>query len=273
MCVIIAGKGVDILEHVDDAMAANPHGAGVAWVTTDTSGGMPFRWRKGLFAPESVKALLTFINNGDAVFHARIGTAGGNTPELTHPFPVEIQPSLALEGESDMLLFQNGHLPSWETLLGGTPRGPDWNDTRAIAHSLATGLLAFGEDIGSKILVLHNLEGEPQYTAYGSGWIRLGRVLASNDHHIGYSKRRILYNNWEGCYSGAVRSGPYWDWREDEKKRRDATLARYRYPERRKYHPSCEEIRRLPWRRGEADTECEREEDAYEAMRLWYSRA
>jgi hypothetical protein len=224
--VILVGKTHDVRPFIEDAMTANPHGAGLAWHTT--TGGAPFRWRKGYTEAEEVLEALDCLGEADVVFHARIGTAGHNGPELTHPFPVETYPSVALSGETDMLLFQNGHLSNWEDLVDGKPHSEMWSDTRAIAHALSTGRIALGADIGSKLLVMHAMEGTPGYIAYGSGWTRIGngKVLASNDNFLLVASYYRTRREGFITYSTGARSVPAWGVHE----RREKTKYGYRYP-------------------------------------------
>lgn len=136
MCVIIEGKASLIVPLVADAMQANPHGAGISWVQADGR----LAYRKGITSPARARRILKAIGPGDAVFHARIATSGGNHALLSHPFRVERFSPVSYRGRGEeFLLFHNGissldwrsHVPAKSGLY--------WSDTRTLAHALACG--------------------------------------------------------------------------------------------------------------------------------------
>lgn len=180
MCVILIGAANKVLQHVEDAMDANPHGSGVAWLDKH-KGRRVVRYLKGIYAQDEAESLVRSLNGRQIVFHARIATAGGAIPSLTHPFPVEINPDLSLEGKTDMVLFHNGHVWKWEDLRGGRYDGLAWSDSRAVAHGFAIGTVSnFGDArlSGSKYVVF-----SPDYLGYTpkKSWSHVkGGVLASN---------------------------------------------------------------------------------------------
>lgn len=137
MCLIIAspsGKGISE-EILKDAARQNAHGAGIAWLDKGK-----IQFRKALTV-EQVKELLEKEAVGKPwVVHFRIATVGGSIPELTHPFTIDEEASVAPSGEADAVLFQNGTFGNWKDYLlqaaasSGTPiPAPPWSDTRAIA--------------------------------------------------------------------------------------------------------------------------------------------
>jgi hypothetical protein len=98
-------------------------------------------WKKGL---KDHEAVLQYIESHKIPFplviHFRTASVGGPLPELTHPFPVEENVSLDLEGDTDMVLFHNGHVADWEKWLLQANLGSPyvlpaggWSDTRALA--------------------------------------------------------------------------------------------------------------------------------------------
>ena len=86
MCIIIAcdpncrpSRGV-----IERSFAANPDGAGLMYADGGT-----VTIRKGFMdLPDYLDALADVPDDVPLVLHMRIGTGGGNVPELTHPFPV-----------------------------------------------------------------------------------------------------------------------------------------------------------------------------------------
>lgn len=138
MCLIIASPtGKRISDKIlEEAARSNGDGAGLAWL----QGGGIVRFKKGLTV-EDVKKLLDGEAKGKAwVAHFRIATHGGVRPELTHPFTIDAEASVALEGEAPSVLFHNGTFQEWKQYLlqaaatSGTPlpEAP-WSDSRALA--------------------------------------------------------------------------------------------------------------------------------------------
>ena len=149
MCVIAIVDDTRPNErHVEAMWDANDHGGGVAWFEDGK-----VKWDKGLelvHMQEYVKTLPTPF-----VMHFRIASCGGRSPLLTHPFVINPEVPLELEGSSaeDPILFHNGHLQQWEEMTVNysarrgykIPKGK-WSDTRAVALIAAhygTGILDF----------------------------------------------------------------------------------------------------------------------------------
>jgi len=136
MCVIIlAEKKLPSLENLKKCEKENPDGLGFSWFKK----GKVF-WEKGLFKIEEKWEKIQNITL-PIVFHFRIGTVGGKTAPLCHPFPISENADLSLNGETPFgVLYHNGHWEDWkETCLRSlTAQGlqfPDgnWSDSRAIA--------------------------------------------------------------------------------------------------------------------------------------------
>lgn len=138
-CILACFSSRPSLAILTNIAEANRDGLGFAWIDRDRG---TVRWRKGLKTAADVhewteRLPLPFV------VHARWATAGGDSPQLTHPFPIEAKPSLALTGEtSGAVLAHNGHVTDWENLgrsiglqLPPSPRG--WSDTRVIAAMVA----------------------------------------------------------------------------------------------------------------------------------------
>lgn len=146
MCVIIYAETVRIpAPVVEAAYESNSHGAGIAWREDGK-----VKWKKGLTLPqiqaEVVERPLPYTT------HFRIASCGGVRDELCHPFPIEPEVDLSLEGETDgWVLFHNGHWTDWRRIcmqIAITHQVPIplgyWSDSRAmawIASHLGLGVL------------------------------------------------------------------------------------------------------------------------------------
>jgi hypothetical protein len=198
MCVIvIAASERPSPEMIAKMFQNNPHGAGIAWRDKAEDGTTDIvSWRKGLVLDEVVelaeKAPLPFVA------HFRIPSCGGPSDLLTHPFPVEKDVSLALEGSTTAnVLFHNGHWSAYRTTMmdasvrGGwkIPKGK-WSDTRAMAWMAAHFGIGMLEFIDEKAVVFGPQELEIFHAA---GWTKLGQgIWVSNQmwqservHHLG----------------------------------------------------------------------------------------
>ena len=153
MCVILLGKADKVAAHIPAACQTNPHGNGMAWIDTTQKGNSTVKFMKGMSDEKALMMAQNFDPNMDILFHARISTAGGVSDALCHPFPIERVPSTEIEGETDMVLFHNGHFGGWEKyvpdfLVKAQPTR--WSDSRAVAHGLAMGFIKM-KDLGGKI--------------------------------------------------------------------------------------------------------------------------
>ena len=210
MCCILASlKARPSLAILRNIMANNRDGVGVAWI--DRTFGV-VRWRKGLKHAEDVHAITEKVPLPFFV-HARFATAGGAKPGLTHPFPIEAKPSVALEGFAHKVLAHNGHVSDWPDMaksigLGRNPAG--WSDTRVVAAMVArkgTGIL--GTKVLGKFAVLS---------------VRGGMVLTGEFHTpTGYEAGSLLASastepafDWQPHYGAPVAdSATYWRWDGD----------------------------------------------------------
>lgn len=170
MCVIIVSEQVKPSEALlRDADAVNGDGWGIAW----RANGM-VHWQKGLDIEIIVKMVADLPL--PMVLHARIATIGGVSRELTHPFPIEGTPRLALAGATGRkgVLFHNGHIREWEVLgrIVGVPiprmlkhfkagkhvKHDPWSDSRAVAGIASRhgsqALEAIADDSGSRFCVM-----------------------------------------------------------------------------------------------------------------------
>ena len=165
---------------VEKAFDANKEGAGVAWREEGC-----VRWKKGLELDE-VKQLCQTLPI-PYVAHFRIASTGGKRRSLCHPFPIEHNVSLSLEGKTNgNVLFHNGHWGKWkETVLEATlkmstakiPTGK-WSDTRAIAWMVSHYGLGILEFIDEKCCVF----GVKELEVFGGPWhpYEDGNIWASN---------------------------------------------------------------------------------------------
>lgn len=144
MCVLYFAPHEDKRPPLKELIAGedcNGDGGGLAYFNEDN---LP-AWKKGLTAKEIWEELK--LIKGPVMIHFRLASGGmGKTiPELSHPFPIEQNARVDLEGVSQNgLLFQNGTWHSWKSkgILdalqsgAGKVRLPDrapWSDTRALA--------------------------------------------------------------------------------------------------------------------------------------------
>lgn len=135
MCVIIIARTVfPSMTVLKQAEESNPDGAGMCWFEEDK-----VKWAKGLKADD------IFEIGQDTpkpwVIHFRWASFGPKVPQLCHPFPINRDASLELQGETDRsVFFHNGHVKNIEQrmyeALGRTnmtcPPGP-WSDSRGMA--------------------------------------------------------------------------------------------------------------------------------------------
>jgi hypothetical protein len=209
-CILAALKARPSLQTLRNIMANNRDGVGVAWI--DRTFGV-VRWKKGLHKAEDVHTITERIPFPFFV-HARFATAGGAKPGLTHPFPIETKPSVALEGCAPRVLAHNGHVSDWPEMaksigLGRNPAG--WSDTRVVAAMVArkgTGIL--GKTIHGKFAVLS---------------VRGGMVLTGEFHTpTGYETGSLLASasaepafEWQPHYGvpAVVDRSTYWRWDGD----------------------------------------------------------
>jgi hypothetical protein len=136
--------------------AANPHGAGVAWVGRDATRARRVEFLKGLTAADVID-LLPHVPLPQVV-HFRFASVGAIGAQLAHPWPIEACPRLATAGQASAVVAHNGTWAAWPLcrdllrLRGIVPTADDdaeWTDTRAIASLLTLYPLAgVGELLG-----------------------------------------------------------------------------------------------------------------------------
>jgi hypothetical protein len=173
----------------------NAHGGGVAWREENDNGEIVVKWSKGMMHLEEMLQIIPQLPL-PYVAHFRIPTCGGSIKQLTHPFPIETNSTMDLEGETkEGVLFHNGSLVGWRHELkvaactGGwkLPKG-HYSDSRAMAIMAAhmgDGILELLEE---KICVLR----PERLDVFGSGWTVDERILVSN---LGWKPREVTSQN------------------------------------------------------------------------------
>ena len=112
MCVLIycpPGTNLPPEDTLRDCWSANPDGAGYAY----SIGGL-VQFSKGYMSLKAyLKALrkLSIPKASHLILHFRIGTHGGKSPALTHPFPLMDEANIhALSGVTESVIAHNGIL-------------------------------------------------------------------------------------------------------------------------------------------------------------------
>ncbi len=141
MCVIaIAQTKRPSEEMIRKMWRHNDDGFGIAYRAPLTQGKNKGKlgvfWQKGV---EKLENAIKLCNEVPLpyVAHFRIASQGGIDPNLTHPFPVDTDVSLALKGQTlGSVLFHNGDWTGWrhQILIPGRPlpKGDKMSDTRAM---------------------------------------------------------------------------------------------------------------------------------------------
>ena len=188
MCIIaVALERKLTYEEIKTCFANNRDGAGIAW-----SGNGKNFLRKGFM---DVDEFIEFYRRVDAlphVVHFRKATSGGVSPELTHPFVVDLRAPLDTSWSGRKpVVFHNGVIRGWEELFlrfipdivrelrrsrkgSHLPSGP-WSDTRAAAVMAAYAGEEVFSFLGGKFAVLDR----GRVRTYGE-FVRENGVLFSN---------------------------------------------------------------------------------------------
>ena len=185
MCVIITGTtNKPSLAELRAAERQNSDGGGIAWVDETV-----VQYRKGLTAVQMHEELLALPVKTRWVAHFRFATVGEPSDGLCHPFPIQKDTPLDIEGKSSQVLFHNGTVPDWKGLLKDFTLDPrfkqvvpagDWSDSRGVAW-----LLALNESIRAlsflpgKYIVLTR-KGAKIFPTTEEGWTEIDGILYSN---------------------------------------------------------------------------------------------
>ena len=179
---------------------SNPHGAGFMWADGET-----VHIQKGFMTVESLlKALKKMGEKHDLfalpmVMHFRIGTAGGNTPENTHPFPVTDSIPLLqkLSIKTTIGIAHNGVIPI------DTSR-PDISDTMEYIATQITPLARYDHEFYRSKDILDLISN-----ATHSKWAIMngeGDVVTIGEFH---ERKGILYSNLHHEYASWDRYSRY----------------------------------------------------------------
>jgi len=173
--ITVSAKERTTPEMVAKMFQANQHGAGIAWRE-----GNQTIWKKGLDL-EEITELCAQVPL-PYVAHFRVPSCGGPSLFLTHPFPIQKDVPLELEGSTKgNVLFHNGHWSAWKTtMLDASIRGNaklptgKWSDSRAMAWMAANYGIGMLEFIDEKAVVF----GPTELELFGNqGWAKVGEGI------------------------------------------------------------------------------------------------
>ena len=206
MCILaIANAGAEFpRETLEDMFYANSDGAGWAYARN----GLIYYSKGYTDVNKFVKAVQKLPLNVDRMVHCRIGTHGGITKALTHPFPVstdyEVMERLSGTMSRGYILAHNGILSNF------TP-DKSHSDTEELVRCLANIKCdIMGEDMrdiinalikGSRVAIL-NTDGK--INRYGTGWTQDGGIWFSNTYFKNTYKRYYSAwddDEWDGYYN------------------------------------------------------------------------
>lgn len=180
MCVILTSAGKKCpMDWLDKAAKRNGDGQGIAWIEDNV-----VKWIKS----KELKVIKDKFEEitGPYILHFRIATQGGDGVKMCHPFPINAQASLELEGSAKAVLAHNGSNSRWKDECKAAvlrhklefPEGP-WSDSRAfawLAHHFGESLV---ELLDEKICILSAEKGS---WMYGGGWKNEDGIYMSNDY-------------------------------------------------------------------------------------------
>ncbi len=178
MCVIfVVDKDRPTPEMVSKAFDVNSKGGGVAWREKDV-----VKWVKGLdedgMQKFAKKLPIPFL------MHFRKDTVGGDSMPMTHPFVVDKNSSIALNGQTNTyVMMHNGTWHPWKekvleaAVRSNTPMpGGRWSDSRAMAFVASIYGIGALEVIDERSAVLSPTDIQ----VFGSIWYRVNGVICSN---------------------------------------------------------------------------------------------
>src|SRR5262245_57371465 len=175
MCVILLCKQTKkpTLEMLEKCHEANPDGGSIMWAEAGKA-----HWLKNI-GPKDIYVLAHEVP-GPIAIHFRWASVGKAVPELCHPFPVEKEPRMDLQGSAREVLCHNGHLFMWESIakLYDIDLDGHVSDTRLIASVIAKK----GPGILNKLSGYWVRLNKKRLTYYGKGWEKEDGILCSNTH-------------------------------------------------------------------------------------------
>ena len=207
MCILIVkpkGKVCPSKEILEECFWRNPDGAGFSY---NKNGVIVLR--KGFMTFEDFyNATQKIPAESTALIHCRIGTSGGNTAGLTHPYP--LCNDYKKMQKTTQLLRPSGDKKAYAVAHNGIfselELRKDVNDTCVFIANILNPLKELSHDIldsqldsvinrcvdNSKIAILDN---EGNCTRYGSGWIEDCGIYYSNSTYKPYTSYWSGYGN------------------------------------------------------------------------------
>jgi len=192
MCIIAFAKTRKVnKEEFRSCFNANSDGFGLAWRSKNK-----VLFKKGIM---NLNEAWEFYDNkkikGAHVLHFRIGTSGGKTKKLTHPFIISNDSPLTTSYSGDgKLLFHNGIISNWKDKFimymissGIVPKG-EISDTRVLAMITSMSGTKSIEEARDKFIVFSPTES----LAWGR-WEHETGVLFSNSGYSHTLVNRIGY--------------------------------------------------------------------------------
>jgi len=191
MCVILAVEKESnrpTRHELDLAWAANPHGAGIAWLEGDE-----VRFEKVGPSNVDVDRIIGLALSVPVPFivHFRITSSGQTGAELSHPFPIRVKKPLTVSGSGRAVLFHNGTWrEDWQRMMlqaaaatGQRLGNGPVSDTRAMAFLAAVlGRTVFDVLPPEQKLAVLSTAGVRRW---GTGWIEHRKGLwMSNGHWL-----------------------------------------------------------------------------------------
>lgn len=206
MCIILACKPgcrptSDVLEN---CWFSNPDGAGAMWCEDGK-----VRISKGYMRLKDVKSLMGEIpDESPLVLHFRIGTSGGHSERVTHPYPVtsDLDCLHALDLECPVGIAHNGILPYphddvreisdtiayVQTVVAPLSHARKVRAGGGLTHSKFAAERLKATSRGSRLCVL-SADGSMRLT--GAGWNGVSRgIQASNESWRGFRAYK-----WSKC--------------------------------------------------------------------------
>lgn len=207
MCIILlCDEKLPTLEDLRKSEKTNKDGGGIAWIENDK-----VHWIKGITADQIYDLLQTGSIKKPFIVHFRIASIGKIEPSLCHPFPVEPNVSLEIEGMADKVLFHNGHWSEFsDTALKAVISSNKVFPEGSISDSRVLAWLAsiYGESI-LNFIPSHNriaILDKDGIRYYGDSWKNHNGILCSND--IPFESQAVMYYG-----------NPYYD-KKDKKKQK-----------------------------------------------------
>lgn len=214
MCVIaVKPKGVDMIDRdtMKDMWDYNSDGAGFMYLDNEGYVRIDKGYMKFEDFMKAVNATTEQLNAKDTpmIFHFRITTHGGTSPENTHPFPISTKEAhlKALDVKAHLAMVHNG-------VISSVDDEKTLSDTQVFIRDIVAPLSRFGDNflkdyeklinygIGSSKLAF--LDSEGNITKFGK-WQERDGVYYSNLNHVNtytsYYNERNKYNDYLTTYN------------------------------------------------------------------------